>query len=413
MLCDITRIPFDITTDDLDPFTGEVKGEGRLSELSEIRGRKVLDRELRKPRMIHDACKILVKRLAVRQRDEPETSAIVFVGNDKPGDERDNKHAHDVKRAIRSLAPHLRVEVATSSTQKADKTVEQFVQKTDIDVLIVKQMAGLGVDAERLKVCLDLSNVRTLNAFIQRVTRIATVWDRREITGRASDIVSEADYITPDDWDGLKKFNYLIRDQGGGVTSYDLEYKGTVSGGDGDGWMPPDEVVAKEIVLPAEVQDSKLQTSAGESLPRTDRLAEIFPELTKTRTQPDLAKAIPDLERLFRDAEPPAENGAGSGAPERNGSQPTVRNVTDEKAALRKECDTLSREYTFQRLGRRSSRGDKQWEQVIRRFRANHREAAGIPWSNGKGLDEASLEQLTRMRDNMRRELDRLKERQS
>ena len=188
----------------------------------------MLDVELRKPRIINQACEILVRMLTVRQKEEPETAAIVFVGNDKPGDEQDNRHAQDVKAAIERLSPNFNIEIATSSTRQADKTIERFVQQTDIDVMIVKQMAGLGVDCERLKVCLDLSNVRTLNAFIQRVTRIATVWDRRAITGNEWDINYHADYITPDDIIGKRLYEHFIRDQGGGSTREDLEYVRTV-----------------------------------------------------------------------------------------------------------------------------------------------------------------------------------------
>ena len=411
VLCDITRRPFDIVVEEIDPFTGELKKMGRLSKLSASQSRKVLDRELRKPHIIKQACKILVQILALRHRDERETAAIVFVGNDKPSDNLDNKHAWDVKRAISALSPKLRVEIATSSTQKADKTIEKFVQKTDIDVLIVKQMAGLGVDSERLKVCLDLSNVRTLNAFIQRVTRIATVWDRRSITGRDTDIVYNADYITPDDIVGLETYNYFIRDQGGGVTDESLEYKGTVRDGSGAvEWIPPDEIVAKDLILPEEVQDSKLQTSQGSTLEITDGLYALIPMLTKTHTQPDVAKLIPDLRRLVG-AEPPAE-AVEMPAASPDIAQPKVRNVNEEKAALRKEVDSLSKRITRLIMGRNFQRGgDQEYIDMLKVVKQRHRERVGIPWEDGRGLDIATLDELANMRDNMKRELAGLKER--
>ena len=415
VLCDITRRPFDIETEEIDPFTGEKKRSGVLSKLPADQSRKVLDRELRKPQIISQACELLVRALAIRQKDEADTAAIIFVGNDKPGDEGDNKHAQDVKQAIQGLSPRLTVEIATASTQKADKTIERFVQETDIDVLVVKQMAGLGVDVDRLKVCLDLSNVRTLNAFIQRVTRIATVWDRRAITGRDFDIVAQADYITPDDTIGLHLYNNFIRDQGGGTTSESLEYKGTVRDGNGAAeWIPPDEVIARQVVAPEEVQDSKLQTSPGSTLPITDRIFATFPELTKTRTQPDVARAIPELSRAFKEVDGLGSNGVESKAePSNTAAASQIRHINDEHVALRKEIDALSKQITQLRIGRRYQRGDLEYINVLKEIKQKHRQNIGIPWSDGRGLDDATDRQLEDMRENMRLELKILKEKRS
>jgi hypothetical protein len=45
------------------------------------------------------------------------------------------------------------------------------------DILIVKQMGGVGLDCARLKVMLDLSSVRTVSSVVQRLTRIATPFE--------------------------------------------------------------------------------------------------------------------------------------------------------------------------------------------------------------------------------------------
>ena len=407
VLCDITRRPFDVEVEEIDPLTGHVKLERVLSKLPADKSNKVLDLELRKPRIINQACEVLVRMLTVRQKEEPETAAIVFVGNDKPGDEQDNKHALDVKAAIERLSPNLNIEVATSSTSQADKTIERFVQRTDIDVLIVKQMAGLGVDCERLKVCLDLSNVRTLNAFIQRVTRIATVWDRRAITGNAWDINHHADYITPDDLIGRRLYEHFIRDQGGGSTREDLEYVRTVRiGENGDSqYVLPDEVIAKRVIAPEEVQDSKLQTSLGSTLPITDAFYAAMPELTKTRTQPDLAKAI-GAALVSAGINVPSLNGDSSSSihtPDSTPATPSVRNLSKEHARLRKDVDTMSKRIVKQILERAYRPGDEQYIESLREVKTKYRNDLGIPWD--VKLEDVETDLLNRMLRRMEADL--------
>ena len=409
VLCDITRRAFDIETEEIDPLTGEIKQERVLSKLPADKSNKVLDVELRKPRIINQACQLLVMVLTVCQKEEPETAAIVFVGNDKPGDEQDNKHASDVKAAIERLSPNFNIEIATSSTNQANKTIERFVQQTDIDILIVKQMAGLGVDCDRLKVCLDLSNVRTLNAFIQRVTRIATVWDRREISGNAWDIGDKAVYITPDDIVGKRLYDHFVHDQGGGSTRDDLEYMRTVRiGENGDTqYVLPDEVIAKRVIPPEEVQDTKRQTVPGSTLPLTDRMFDVLPELTKTRTQPDLAKALAaagfDVPGLNGDT-PKAESSEPNGSPPVTGS---VDQRSEKHERLRKNIDKMSKRIATQSLGRTYRKGDQQYIDKIKDVKTKCREDLGIPWS--VKLEDVELDMLERMFKNMAADLRRQK----
>ena len=378
VLCDITRRPFDIETEEIDPLTGEFEGDSVLSRLSDRDSARVLSMELRKPRIINQACQILVRVLTTRMKEASETAAIVFVGNDRDEDRLDNEHALSVKAAINRLSPKLRVEIATSTTTQANRTIERFVRNVDIDVLIVKQMAGLGVDCERLKVCLDLSTVRTLNAFIQRVTRIATIWDRREVSGNEWDIVTKADYITPDDRRGKQLYNLFIRDQGGGHTQDDLEYVGTIASGGGQGGLP-NEVIARQVVAPEEVQDSKLQTAPGSTLPVTDRVFAALPELTKTRTQPDLAKALVqagiEVPGLGEDRNPkPATSTNGL-------ERPVVRNLNEENKRIREELEACIKREATVILGRGYSRGDNQWVSTVKSLRIQYRNEFGIPWN--------------------------------
>ena len=368
VLCNISRRPFDIEVDVQDALTGEVLDEDVLSKLPDHQARTILLHELRKPKIVEQGCEILVNRLDMRQRREPETAAIVFVGNDQQEDAGDNQHAQAVKRAIKKLQPSLNVEIATTSTRNPDKVIERFVTETDIDVLVVKQMAGIGVDCERLKVCLDLSNVRTLNAFIQRITRVATVWDRRDTSGNEWDIISTADYITPDDAIGRRLYNYFIRDQGGEATREDLEYVGTVRQGEGNGSGDndqlelPNELNARGLILPEKIQDTKQQVADGTTIPPADVLFGAFPVLAHTHTYPDIAKELPRLRESLRAAygeqSSPSETSPSAGATSAPVAVAGVRHLGKENKDLRNQIQQRIRDLATLNVGPYKRGGD-------------------------------------------------------
>ena len=134
-----------------------------------------------------------------------DCGAIVYTMNDLGGkDEEDNAHANAIRAAIRKFRPDLTVCIATSADGKGKELIESFVEGEG-DILIVKQMAGLGLDCSRLKVCLDLSATRTPASLIQRLMRIATPHN-----GIMTGIV-----VTPKDVLGDACFNLFIRNQGG------------------------------------------------------------------------------------------------------------------------------------------------------------------------------------------------------
>ncbi len=66
----------------------------------------------------------------------------------------------------------------------------------DIDILVVKQMASVGLDVDRLKVALDLSNTRTFSAVFQRMMRVGTKWEHPDYPDNP---VQTAVYIGPDE----------------------------------------------------------------------------------------------------------------------------------------------------------------------------------------------------------------------
>ena len=188
----------------------------------------------------------------------------------------------------------MRCRIATSGNDGNDAavTIAEFAAG-DGDILIVKRMASRGLDIDRLKICLDLSAVRTPAAFIQRLTRIATVWYH----GNAPypyDAVRTAIYITPDDCIGAALFERFIRDEGGEATSDDLQYVKTEDMTDGDK-KPFDVFFPTDVTPPEEIGDTDKITAPGRYLTPVNRLLELAPEFGAVRTKSSLANILIEM----------------------------------------------------------------------------------------------------------------------
>lgn len=186
-------------------------GMALLSELPASTVRKHLGRFVRDPKVIERGVTVLVRKLREMKKRDGKIAAICFAGNDQEDDPDFNQHAKLIQELIYLMAPDIRVAIATSSTDDGQKIIEAF-RDGDGDVLIVKQMASVGLDCERLKIALDLSPVRTAAAFIQRLMRIATIY--RGFVGV---------YIAPDEPIGKGLFERFISEEGGEATVSDLE----------------------------------------------------------------------------------------------------------------------------------------------------------------------------------------------
>ena len=399
LLCKITRRPFDIVLDRRDGETGDRVEERTLSLLaSESDVRKVLTNELRKPQVIRDACEILVRELRPRRKDAPGSSAIVFVGNDKQSDGIDNQHALDVKRELARIAPDLQTFIATSSDANAEDTINRFCDGQG-DVLIVKQMGGVGLDVDRLKVCLDLSNVRTQTSFIQRLTRICTIWDRRKVTGKPWDIVKTATYITPDDILGEGLFNKFVRDEGGVAAKEDVQFSMTLESGSNDP-RRPDVYEAKEVIDPEAVQDPDKLEVAGSTVHIAERVFNVFSELSNTRTIPGL---IIGLQEAGFDVDTPQTNGNNTtdSIPE---SPPRIRNINEELDELRESLNRLAGRLAQKTGGKYNRQNPGLYVNARKEAFNRHKRIIGI--STGVSLEEITdLNVLKQMKENMQREL--------
>jgi hypothetical protein len=187
---------------------------GMLSELSASRVPGALDKLVRHPDVIRQGCQDLVTNLRWFRERQPNGLAIIYTGNDEErhGASRgDNRHAKQVRDELGHQAPEFDVKIFTSQDEEAEDHLLAFCDGGYGDVAIVKQMAGLGLDSDLLKVGLDLSTTRTFAASVQRMMRVATPPPLMSVWISPADILSKAN------------FKRIVTDQGGEIKSVDLE----------------------------------------------------------------------------------------------------------------------------------------------------------------------------------------------
>lgn len=209
-ICKINRCGFDIEV--------ETNGPGSpkkwLSDLSDAGARKCLGKVVWNHEFIRKGVIEMVARLKQMQGVDKTCAAIIFTANDEDGTK--NAHANVIKKIIHDVDSSLYCIIATSADDEQGttgvKAIEGFAAGRG-DILIVKQMASIGLDIERLKVVLDLSPVRTVGATIQRTNRATRIYHAIEV----------AHLIAPDDVLARANWTKYIEGQNGAATSADLE----------------------------------------------------------------------------------------------------------------------------------------------------------------------------------------------
>lgn len=211
ILCKISRTTFDVR------LSGAGIDDADVTWLSEIDQPEKVKRYLgpltRHHLVIDEGCRRLIVGLEARRRLLPGFQAIVYCGNDiEQGDERqENKHGEAIKAGILRHGPGLAVVVATS-VNGGKELIESFA-KGQGDVLIVKQMAAMGLDLPLVKIGLDLSATRTFPGLVQRMFRPATP--------HAGAVACE--WITPEDVISAVYFDRIVTQAGGEAKATDLE----------------------------------------------------------------------------------------------------------------------------------------------------------------------------------------------
>ena len=346
ILCKIDHRKFDIWLTERLDATEDVVGAMKLSELTdkgdEESVRRVLLTELRKPHVIEKAVRIFIDEMAGRKAAEgtEKTQGIIFVGsNNQELDSWENQHARDVLAAVRKFSNNrLSAAIATHDDEDAIHTIDNFVAG-DVDVVIVKQMAGRGLDVPSLKVELDLSNIRTENSFIQRITRPCTMW---KYGPKATDLAQYCTYISPEDCLSTDLFNRLIRDQGGehtpdsriAVERGEETQLRTFEPRESNPPPPHTSLEADDVIPPTTLQDSDDNRASGTVGPLMDYIFGDNPNLFNASTKARLGQSFEEAIRNGLVPELPEDIQL---APEPE----THRDLEAEYSALRGEINDL------------------------------------------------------------------------
>ena len=390
-LCKVTRRVFSVKLSKYHTPTDEAGEFCRLGDLNERDSQQVLMPALKDPVIIRQACALLVEAIRHRKADAPETAAIVFVGNDEQSDTEVNAHAVAVQREIQRVNPRLVTMIATSGDgDRGTETIGAFAQGVG-DVLIVKQMASVGLDIDRLKVCLDLSNIRTPAAFVQRLTRVCTIWERNN---NPDDYVRTAIYICPDDIRGAALFQQFVFDQGGEARDTDWRLVGTAPAGPGEPEPPKPIYIVEDVVQPDVIEDTDRKQAEGTKLPAVTRLIEALPELTRTRTLPALAEIIDAV-------------GISIPVAEQAKTRDMNAEEQDEITRINDAANRLTSREVYRRLGRPYRSGDREaaalWGRVSIDVWTKHKQRAGVaPEMDIKDIHDIAT--LRAIRHSMERE---------
>lgn len=322
-LCNISFHPFEVELSAI-----ERGWSGVLSKLSPSKTREQLGKIVRHSTVTQEGVQRHLQELDRLRRILPDLGGIAFVGNDNDKDEpATNKDAERVREEYHRQQPGLDVVIATSAVEGAKEIVEAFAGGRH-DVLIVKQMASLGVDIERLAVTLDLSPTRTYASYIQRLMRAATPYKGLLICS----------HVTPADVFSRAYFNKCVRDQGGEATISDLTLIDSYRKLREDA---PKIVLTVDGVSDADFFDARGNQASGIYWPRTRRfMANLPPRLQQMASMAEVAQAY-----LQADIDEEAEGAAS-----------TVTDASVAAAGLRDEINDLANDfaklYVFKRRGR-------------------------------------------------------------
>ena len=170
---------------------------------------------VRDPAFIEQAIEIMLDEVALRRNLKQSTSCIVYVGSDRDGETRDG-HAKLVLQILRRkwrerFGSDGLIELATLNENdegnKALKVIQRFADGHS-DGIVVKQMGGVGLDVDHLKIALDLSTVRTPGNAAQRWLRVATIWGD----------IKHATLILPETRKTRALYAKIVTDEGGDAT---------------------------------------------------------------------------------------------------------------------------------------------------------------------------------------------------
>lgn len=291
-LCQMDLLPFDVNLSGLE-ISGVPQALSQIDD-GELRTKGILGKIIENRDVIRQGVDRFVQTLQTYRKMRADCAGIIFCGNDDQSDKEVNRHAKKIRDELLRCDPTLDILIVTSSIDEsedkvgsAEKQIREFVAGKH-DVLIVKQMASLGLDAPRIKVGLDLSPTRTLVAGLQRMMRIATIYD---------DIKTCA-WIAPDDKIVRGIFKYAT-----GQDSYidPAQWKTTLDALLKSYEKDKEEKKRKQIIVevdgtePSDFEDSKFNTAEAQLFSSAASLFDAFPHLLAITTHTEAAARLKTL----------------------------------------------------------------------------------------------------------------------
>ena len=402
-VCQVTYQPFGITGTLEDTATGE-KTRGNLRELSDDDMRQELRWAVRTENVINKGCQYFLRELQNRRRDprQKNTTGIIFLDSrDASLDLGDDDQIKTVRKVMASLAHRLNVKVAVSDDPDSAETLDQFA-RGEIDVLMVKQMASVGLDVDHLKVALDLSNIRSYAALFQRLMRIATRWDDSNYPDQP---VLTATYIAPDDPIIERRLEQIRREEGeitivsepppeGGPI--DIPPKGPTGG------LPPLRgklFFADDVELSGSLVNFDDTAAPAAFVDPADDFYRDFPGASQTVDKAALANWLQRHGVTPDDEEAPEEY-----------EQERVNNITAELNRWREVAFAEGKRAINRRFRRTTGKTDwraspEEYRETIVSFWAEHKRRVGANPSTTSLSDIDDVEQLKSMVENIREEL--------
>jgi hypothetical protein len=301
IICKVSWIPFDPEIKLTDADGGETTTW--LSEVTDPREvRKYLGRAVREKNAIQKAVKMLIACLRDRRALNPGFTAVVFGGSDiGEGNERsENKHLEAIRAEIKRQwppewpAPKVLIAASTETSDGGKSIIESFAgtdaKPGEGDVLLLKQMAGMGTDFPWVKTVVDLSPTRTYATSAQRWLRGGTP------CGGAVTF----DLITPVDVISRLFFNKLVRDQGGEAKMTDMTLTDQYDKRREER-TPNGPLITVGDVRDGEFSDSDGRTADSEQWDKVTRLISLAPRITSVYSHAEIAElaeswAAPDDE---------------------------------------------------------------------------------------------------------------------
>lgn len=373
ILCKISRQTFDCELHKVDVSSDG--GATWLSELKPDKAREVLGRVVRHPVAIGEGCRRLLAALDNRRDLDPHFQAIVYCGNDIEGE--DDKHLNDIKTELVRQRKSLKVRMATMASSseggdmKGKDIIESFAGGMG-DVLLVKQMAGMGLDLPWVKVGLDLSPTRTFPALVQRMFRPATPHE-----GAVA-----CEWISVDDVVSAAYFQRAVTDQGGEATATDMALTDTYDKERKD--RPDREPVTVSDTRAGKFDDCSGRLGEPQQWEQVEEVLTLFPRMTSVYTHAEIAELVK----------------VRSQAAEEEGEAPaTVRDTGIAADALRGEINDLAKKATHRYLEmNRLPRYGQSYGNAIKTLWTEARKASS--WPYGVELSELDdLNMLQRMHD--------------